>query len=90
MTYMRGSTEDSTLHDKHHKRVMGGIDYPAAGFKSDTMLEEVSLPAVKAVKGKQKALDRVEGKVLCVDGGATGLQAKKVSARDCFVVKLMF
>lgn len=78
MTYMRGVAQDSTLHQKHHTRIIGGVDYPSAGFKNDTTLEEVLLSAVKAIKGKQKALDRVEGKLLRVDGSASGAQAKKV------------
>ena len=36
MPYVKGQIEDERIHDRHHRTVLGGIDYP--GYKNETVV----------------------------------------------------
>lgn len=74
MSYAR-TPEDIALHDKHHKRVVGGCDWTATDGPAVTVLED-SLDW-GASRG---------GKVLMVDATATGALGRKVRLRCCLLL----
>jgi hypothetical protein len=66
MSYAKGAPEDAAIHDKHHRRVVVGVDY--AGWKSDVVIRDgVMVPGGG------------EGRLVMVDGAVEGAQGRKVT-----------
>lgn len=66
MAFTRGTEEDTTVHDRHHRRVVGGIDY--TGWKGDTIVRE----DIDCGPGDES------GRIIMVAGSMTGAQGRKV------------
>ena len=76
MSYTR-TAEDTIMHAKHHKRVVGGIDY-CQSAKSEVVLQtDVVLPRIPP-QGKRKAVPETQGRICVLSTDAAASQQSKV------------
>jgi hypothetical protein len=71
MSYIRGSVEDEDLHKSYCKKMSKGIEWPFDASQSgcSILAEHIWLG---------KGANQIEGKIVSVEGSASGTLAKKV------------